>query len=148
MALHEQSVGQTSEWYTPSPVFKALDCVFDVDVASPGQEITPWIPALDFLTHDSLSMNWNGFAWINPPVRRADGFDSGRRHPPPAAHCCGTRTLTAKNAKPTTAVAGFVVHRDDPAGNGETITTGLSLASAFGQSLLVPTETEIARLSN
>jgi hypothetical protein len=37
MALHEQCVGATSEWYTPPHVFRALGCSFDVDVASPGQ---------------------------------------------------------------------------------------------------------------
>ena len=47
MALHEQSVGATDEWYTPRYIFTALGCTFDVDVASPGQDVTPWIPAKD-----------------------------------------------------------------------------------------------------
>ena len=41
MALHEQCVGATYEWYTPPYVFEALGCTFDVDVASPGAHITP-----------------------------------------------------------------------------------------------------------
>ena len=48
MALHEQSVGATDEWYTPPRVFDALGCSFDLDVASPGQEVTPGIPAHSF----------------------------------------------------------------------------------------------------
>jgi hypothetical protein len=67
MALHEQSVGASNEWYTPPHVFEALGCLFDIDVASPGQAVTPWIPALHFLTHDSLSMKWNGYVWMNAP---------------------------------------------------------------------------------
>lgn len=41
MSLHEQSVGATDEWYTPPYVFDAMDSVFDLDVASPGHEVTP-----------------------------------------------------------------------------------------------------------
>jgi hypothetical protein len=41
MALHEQSVGATGEWYTPRYISTALGCTFDVDVASPGQGVTP-----------------------------------------------------------------------------------------------------------
>jgi hypothetical protein len=40
MALHEQCVGATDEWYTPPYIFEALGCTFDVDVASPGQHVT------------------------------------------------------------------------------------------------------------
>jgi hypothetical protein len=74
MALHEQSVGASDEWYTPPRVFEALGCcLFDIDVASPGQAVTPWIPALHFLTHDSLSMKWNGYVWMNAPFGAAVG---------------------------------------------------------------------------
>ena len=45
MALHEQCVGATDEWYTPPHVFDALDCRFAMDVASPGRDVTPWIPS-------------------------------------------------------------------------------------------------------
>ena len=51
MALHEQSVGAT---YTPRHIFTPLGCTFDVDVASPGQGVTPWIPAKAFITSNSL----------------------------------------------------------------------------------------------
>jgi hypothetical protein len=67
MALHEQSVGASNDWKTPAYVFEALSCEFDVDVASPGAEFTPWVPAKTFITRDSLSVEWRGFAWMNPP---------------------------------------------------------------------------------
>lgn len=67
MALHEQCVGKTDEWYTPPHVFNALGCSFDMDVASPGKIVTPWIPAIHFVTASSLGARWRGFVWMNPP---------------------------------------------------------------------------------
>lgn len=67
MALHEQCVGKTDEWYTPPHVFNALGCSFDMDVASPGQSVTPWIPAVHFITAHSLTRGWSGLVWMNPP---------------------------------------------------------------------------------
>lgn len=74
MALHEQSVGASDEWYTPSHVFTSLGCSFDLDVASPGQHITPWIPAAGFIERDSLSQPWSGFIWMNAPFGRRGGL--------------------------------------------------------------------------
>jgi hypothetical protein len=74
MALHEQCVGATDEWYTPKHVFDALDCWFDVDVASPGQKITPWIPAHSFIMSCSLSISWSGFVFMNPPFGGRNGL--------------------------------------------------------------------------
>lgn len=74
MALHEQSVGATDEWYTPKYVFDALETEFDVDVASPGYGITPWIPARSFITESSLETYWNGFIWMNPPFGKRNGL--------------------------------------------------------------------------
>jgi hypothetical protein len=76
MALHEQSVGATDEWFTPPYVFTAFGCVFDVDVASPGQHLTPWIPAKRFITHDSLSVSWEPgcFIWMNSPFGARGGL--------------------------------------------------------------------------
>lgn len=67
MALHEQCVGATDEWYTPPRVFNAMGCSFDMDVASPGKDKTPWILAVEFLTIGSLEATWHGFIWMNPP---------------------------------------------------------------------------------
>lgn len=74
MALHEQCVGATDEWYTPPHVFEALGCRFDLDVASPGQTVTPWIPAKEFITHSSLTRPWAGFIWMNPPFGGRNGL--------------------------------------------------------------------------
>jgi hypothetical protein len=72
MALHEQAVGATDEWFTPAYIFEALACRFDMDVASPGWGHTSWIPADAFLTHDSLTRRWKGFVWMNESaVRRS-----------------------------------------------------------------------------
>jgi len=74
MSLHEQCVGKTDEWYTPSHVFDALGCSFDLDVASPGHEITPWIPAKRFILNESLRRLWEGFIWMNPPFGGRNGI--------------------------------------------------------------------------
>ena len=74
MALHEQSVGKSDEWYTPPHVFSALDCRFSMDVSSPGQNVTPWIPAANFLTSRGLESAWSGFVWMNPPFGARNGL--------------------------------------------------------------------------
>lgn len=74
MALHEQSVGATDEWYTPPHVFDALGCRFDLDVASPGATVTPWIPSWGFITDRSLERAWSGFIWMNPPFGARNGL--------------------------------------------------------------------------
>jgi hypothetical protein len=74
MALHEQSVGATDEWFTPPYVFDALGCEFDMDVASPGQDLTPWIPARRFVTCHGLAAPWSGFVWMNPPFGPRNGI--------------------------------------------------------------------------
>lgn len=73
MALHEQCLGATDEWYTPSYVFDALGCIFDLDVASP-EPPNPWIPAHRFITADSLTSPWDGFVWMNPPFGGRNGL--------------------------------------------------------------------------
>ena len=74
MALHEQCVGATNEWYTPACVFHALGCRFDLDVASPGPHVTPWIPADHFISEGSLAKPWAGFVWMNPPFGPRNGL--------------------------------------------------------------------------
>lgn len=74
MALHEQSVGKTDEWYTPPHVFHALGCKFSIDVASPGATVTPWIPATRFIKAQSLEREWDGFVWMNPPFGGRNGI--------------------------------------------------------------------------
>jgi hypothetical protein len=67
MALHEQSAGATDEWFTPPHLFDALGCSFDLDVASPGPDVVPWIPATRHIVRNSLSQPWIGFIWMNAP---------------------------------------------------------------------------------
>lgn len=74
MALHEQCVGATDEWYTPPHVFDALGCRFDMDVASPGRNVTPWIPADHFITLAHADKTWKGFIWMNPPFGGRNGL--------------------------------------------------------------------------
>lgn len=74
MALHEQSVGVTDEWYTPPHVFDALGCHFDMDVASPGRSVTPWIPARTFIQACGLTAKWRGYVWMNPPFGPRNGI--------------------------------------------------------------------------
>lgn len=66
---NEASVPVSNEWYTPAHVFEALGLDFDLDVASPGLERTPWIPARRCFTlaDDALSQRWTGRVWCNPP---------------------------------------------------------------------------------
>jgi hypothetical protein len=73
MALHEQSVGASDEWYTPPHVFNALRCSFDVDVASPGRDVTPWIPAVEFSTKQQ-PLPFRGFVWMNAPFGARNGL--------------------------------------------------------------------------
>lgn len=78
MALHEQCVGATDEWYTPPHVFEKLGCTFDMDVASPDIFCTPWVPAKRFVRMavdgDSLALVWAGFIWMNPPFGARNGL--------------------------------------------------------------------------
>lgn len=67
MALHEQAVGATDEWYTPARVFEAMGVRFDSDpcpapVASPA---ALWCV---------LEGEWLGFVWLNPPFGRRNGI--------------------------------------------------------------------------
>lgn len=70
---HESPKAKTVEWYTPSKIFKALGLMFDMDVASPGKDIVPWVPAKHHLTveDDGLVIRWSGMVWCNPPYGSA-----------------------------------------------------------------------------
>jgi len=74
LALHEQCVGATDEWYTPPYVFEALGCRFDLDVAHPGLPRAAWVPADDLLTTGALERPWEGFVWMNPPFGARNGI--------------------------------------------------------------------------
>lgn len=74
MALHEQSVGKSDEWYTPPHVFDAMDVWFDQDVAHPGKGVVDWVPAEHLILADSLETPWRGFVWMNPPFGGRNGL--------------------------------------------------------------------------
>ncbi len=66
---HESTYNESKEWYTPRYIFEDIGIEFDMDVASPGKDIVPWIPAKKHLTifEDGLSTDWTGQAFVNPP---------------------------------------------------------------------------------
>jgi len=84
MALHEQSIGKTDEWYTPPHVFSAMGVRFDLDVAHPGGDAADWIPAIRVITKGvgGLRVEWslhshhcpNPFVWMNPPFGGRNGI--------------------------------------------------------------------------
>ncbi len=74
MAHFEQNEGASDEWYTPPYVFNAMQVSFDLDVASPGRSVAPWIPAAVCYTQDSLVLPWFGFVWCNPPFGGRNGI--------------------------------------------------------------------------
>lgn len=67
--VHEASVGATVEWYTPPQVFGRLGLTFDLDPASPGASVVPWVPADKHYTRadNGLLQEWSGRVWLNPP---------------------------------------------------------------------------------
>jgi hypothetical protein len=67
------------EYYLPEEVFIAMGITpknpFDIDVASPGREVVPWVPARKHYTRreNGLLQPWPGFIYCNPP----HGIDAG-----------------------------------------------------------------------
>ncbi len=59
----------SDEWYTPQYIFDALGAKFDLDVAAPRSLEFIKTPAKKFIHENSLSKNWTGFVWCNPPFK-------------------------------------------------------------------------------
>jgi hypothetical protein len=74
MALHEQSVGRSDEWYTPKYVFEALGARFTMDVAAPQDLTHISTPTTCFILEDSLNKDWSGFVWMNAPFGGRNGL--------------------------------------------------------------------------
>lgn len=73
MALHEQAVGKTDEWYTPPYVFEAMGAEFDLDVAYP-RDAFPNTYSRELIVSGSLEIAWHGFVWMNPPFGGRNGI--------------------------------------------------------------------------
>jgi hypothetical protein len=73
MSKWEQT-GESNEWYTPKYIFDALECRFDIDVASPVDRTFCSVPADRFIESGSLELQWNGFVWCNPPFGGRNGI--------------------------------------------------------------------------
>ena len=68
-----EEAGKSDEWYTPKYIFDALGARFDLDVAAPPR--ATHVPAKAFITSDSLSQDWDGFVWMNPPYGGRNSLD-------------------------------------------------------------------------
>lgn len=76
MAEHENSIGESDEWYTPPEMFAALNCEFDLDPCSPGKDHRYCtVPAKRAYTKmdDGLLQQWSGFVFMNPPYGGRNG---------------------------------------------------------------------------
>jgi hypothetical protein len=70
MAEHENSVGESDEWYTPRSIFDRLKLEFDLDPAHPGFDAPHCcVPARKIYTQvdDGLTQPWSGLVFNNPP---------------------------------------------------------------------------------
>lgn len=69
-----ENTGISDEWYTPKYIFDALNCQFDLDVSSPVDRKYCKTPANHFITEDSLTKDWEGYVWMNPPFGGRNGI--------------------------------------------------------------------------
>lgn len=74
MALHEQALGASDEWYTPPHVFEAMGVRFDLDVAAPTDKRHLHVPTGCYLTAAYDNPVWDGFIWMNPPFGGRNGL--------------------------------------------------------------------------
>lgn len=71
---HWETSGASDEWYTPQAVFDALGCYFTMDVAHPDSRDVCRVPAHEVISRDSLSRDWRGLVWMNPPFGARNGI--------------------------------------------------------------------------
>jgi len=67
-----EKTGGSGDWFTPAYIFDALGCEFDMDVAHPV--VQTHVPADHLIVRDSLSVDWRGFVWMNPPFGGRNGL--------------------------------------------------------------------------
>lgn len=71
---HWEQSGRSDEWYTPKYIFDAMQVAFDLDVAAPEDRTYITVPAKEFITSNSLDLQWNGFVWMNPPFGKRNSL--------------------------------------------------------------------------
>lgn len=72
--MSHEALGKSDEWYTPYYIFKALDCIFDLDVA-PARFGKSYVPCISEIGGDGLEVRWTGFVWMNPPFGKRNGLE-------------------------------------------------------------------------
>lgn len=70
-----EASGKSDDWFTPGYVLDALGETFDLDVAAP-QEGPKHVAAASWISEDSLSQQWGGFVWMNPPYGRRNSLSA------------------------------------------------------------------------
>lgn len=65
--MSHETIVKSNEWYTPKYVFDAMEIIFDLDVASPIDQTFINVPCGAFIDDNSLSKEWFGTVWMNPP---------------------------------------------------------------------------------
>lgn len=72
MSELKMGIGETDEWYTPPEIFRALNCTFDLDPCSSGNDHVP--AHLKYTkVEDGLARPWHGMVWMNPPFGGRNG---------------------------------------------------------------------------
>lgn len=71
--INGKKVNENDDCYTPKYIFDALECEFDLDVASPVDRTHCNVPAKYFMSEGSLDKDWKGFVWMNPPYSGRNG---------------------------------------------------------------------------
>lgn len=61
-----ESDGKSDDWYTPKYILDALGVTFYLDVAAPPSG-PRHVAAVTWFSEGSLSRDWRGFVWMNPP---------------------------------------------------------------------------------
>jgi DNA N-6-adenine-methyltransferase (Dam) len=76
VAEHENSVGESDEWFTPPEIFEALGLTFDLDPAHPGAGAAHCcVPARKVYSErdNGLVQKWDGLVWLNMPFGGRNG---------------------------------------------------------------------------
>ena len=70
MAEHENSVGESDDWFTPKKYFDAIGLTYDLDPAHPGLgtlHCFVTVKEVYTINDDGLNRPWHGLVFCNPP---------------------------------------------------------------------------------